>query len=124
MMRNILLFVVSMSLISCDPTMHDDFILVNNCNENITISVIFYDNRTLDSLVKPKDKYTLFSDEWVGVKTSPKIIKSTFKTILVTKDNVLSEIDYINPDRWEFETKGKYYSIWFLTINPEDFETK
>ena len=130
-MNKITILLVGLFIVSCDPLFHDDFIIVNNCDDDVNISVIHQngDEQLFD--VRSHSEIIFFSDEWVGGKSNSEKINIIFKIITVTKDNIVSKINYVDSSLWRKENvedsrRNKYYINvkYYLTIYPEDFKNE
>jgi len=120
---------ITLTLASCDPLFHDDFIIVNNCNEDINVSVICTEGNEQNFMVPAQSEYAFYTDEWVGGVSELKKINYIFKEITVTKDSMISKINYVDYTLWQQEPVESsrrifYYTDvkYFLPVNPEDFE--
>ena len=129
MKRNIILFIILFFIVACDPLFHDDFIIVNNCSQNIDVSIIFYSGNNQNFVIPPQTEYLIHFEEWVGGASRIETIDRIFKTIIVKKENSVSNVNYANYHFWEKKNvensrRAKYYTDvkYYLTINPKDFE--
>lgn len=118
-----------MFFISCDPTFHDDFIIVNNCNEDINVSVIYKKGNEQNFIVKSQSEYTFYYSEWVGGASNEEDIDCIFQEITITKDSVVSKANYADYHLWKKENvedskRAMYYTNvkYYLIITPKDFE--
>jgi hypothetical protein len=128
-MKNIIFTITLFVLFSCDPTFHDDYIIVNKCDKTITVNVTFNNGNNKQFEIQPSSEYLFYSDEWVGGKSRIEEIDMLFKTIVIIKENSSSLINYANHKLWEKQnvdgtcrsnycTDVKYY----LYIYSKDFE--
>ena len=128
-MKLITVMLMILAFTSCDPLFHDDFIIINNCNEDINVSVTYQAGDKQNFIVSSLSEYTFHDNEWSGGVSQVEKIDYIFQTIDITKDSIASKINYVNYRLWRKEnvessrqftyyTKVKYY----LTINPKDFE--
>ena len=129
MKRNIILFITTLITVACDPLFHDDFIIKNNCDKTIDVHIVFYSNNDTVFQVEPFSEYLFYYDEWVGGHSDIEKVNRIFKKINVTKNGVVSKINYVDYNLWlqknvESSRHNFYYTNvkYYLTINPEDFE--
>jgi hypothetical protein len=132
-MKNIIFIIASVGLVSScifvDPQFHDDFIIQNNCNENITVAINIYNGDNLNFDVSPISEYVFYDDEWVGGISHVEKINQIFSEIIITKNGISSKINYANYKLWRKENvqnshRANYYTDvkYYLEINQEDFE--
>ncbi|MDR0828846.1 MAG: hypothetical protein LBN95_01880 [Prevotellaceae bacterium] len=130
-MKTKILFIIELILIlcSCDPLFHDDFIIVNECNDNITVEIEDYNqNRDTFNLYANQDTIFYFN-EWAGGYSQIEYISKLFSSIRIKKNNIYSQINYNNYQLWvkeniESSKHNAYYTRvrYYLYIKPEDFE--
>jgi hypothetical protein len=129
-MKKIIVLIVALVFVACDPLFHDDFIIVNNCNDDINVSVIYRKGDKQSFIINPHSECTFFYDEWIGGGVSKvEKIDYIFKEIVITKDSTVSIINYVDYRLWRKENlessrRNAYYTKvrYYLTVNPEDFE--
>jgi len=128
-MKKTLIVIILFIFVSCDPLFHDDFIIVNNCNDDINVSVVHEKGNEQTFTVKALSEYLFFEDEWVGGASKVEKINYIFQEIVITKDSTISKINYVDYHLWNKEDvksskKFAYYTNvkYYLPINPEDFE--
>jgi hypothetical protein len=122
-MKKIILLLISILFISCDPLLIADFFVINNCNEDLSVSIVFWDRwnkQDTTMIVKPYDKYLFYTCEGVGGKLLLSNTKDIFKNISVTKNDTLSKIDY--SEKWQEKDISKTQQEFFFVVNNEDFE--
>jgi hypothetical protein len=124
-----LIVLVSLTLVSCDPLFHDDFIIVNNCREEMQVSITYHDTKKQNFIVNPLSEFLFHSEEWVGGVSKIESIDYLFTTIIVKKGEAISNKDYVSHTLWTKENvpssrRNQYYTNvkYYLIINPEDFE--
>jgi len=62
-------------------------------------------------------------DEGTGITTPKGIVEYSFVKFEVTKNGVMSKVNYRDFKRWIcIEKEDKYHHEVYLPINPEDFE--
>jgi len=129
MKKNIILLITLFFFVSCDPLFHDDFIIVNNCDKDISVSIVFSNSETQNFVVEYQTEYLFHNEEWVGGKSQIEKIDRLFKTITIKKGEIISNINYANHQLWKKENvessrKNQYYTNvrYYLIVNPEDFE--
>ena len=120
---------IALILTSCDPLFHDDFIIMNNCDEYINVTIIFANKDEKSFKIKPRTEVLIFSEEWVGGKSSPEKIDYIFKEITVSCNDNTSKINYVDHKLWKKEDiksskRFAYYTDvkYYLYVNLEDFE--
>ena len=121
-MKNVFLaIIVCLLLISCDKSYYDSFIIKNNCDELITLNIIVPRETEKISFTIQSQKDTLFRTmHWVAHPLD--IIEITFMEIIVRKDSIFSQKNYIDRTKWTYVDSDATNRIWYLIINPEDFE--
>jgi hypothetical protein len=125
-MKKILIYIVFVFIIlSCDTIGYDKFLVINNCNDEIAVSVIRfnYESDTINFIIKTKNEHLFHQSEGVPAKVS-NIIELEFKQITIIKNGKVSQVNYIDKTKWKYVDVDDTHSEWYLTVNPEDFETK
>jgi hypothetical protein len=114
---------------SCDPQFHDDFIIVNKCNEDINVSIFYQNGNEQNFIVKSQSEYTFYYSEWVGGVSNEEDIDYIFREITITNDSVVSKANYADYHLWKKENvedskRAMYYTNvkYYLIITPKDFE--
>jgi len=121
MKRIILTFVALSALfISCDKYYYNQLYIINNCNEVISVSITDTWNNVDTFSVEANT--TFMFNEGEGITKPKMIIEYSFVKFEVTKNEVISKINYRDFKRWTYIEKDKYHSKLYLPINPEDFE--
>jgi hypothetical protein len=120
-MKKILIFVLF--IVSCDTIGYNNYKLVNNCNEDITVSVILFDDKTINFNIKAKSEYFFYQSEGIS-HTNIRIVELAFKQIVITKNGNISQKNYIDKEKWRYIDIDDTHREWSLSVNPEDFETK
>jgi hypothetical protein len=106
--------------VSCDKYYYNQLYIINNCDELIAVSIT--NTWNIVDTFSVQANTTFMFNEGEGI-TSPKgIIEKSFTKFEVTKNGVISKINYRNFERWIYQEEDKYHSKLFLPINPEDFE--
>jgi hypothetical protein len=128
-MRRIIFILIALFFISCDPTFHDDFIIVNKCNEDINVSIFYQNGNEQNFIVKSQSEYTFYYSERVGGVSKEEKIGYIFQEITLTKDSVVSKANYADYHLWKKENvedskRAMYYTNvkYYLIITPKDFE--
>ena len=119
MRKIITTFILSIFLASCDTLYFDDFIVRNNCNDDISVSIIFWNNCDTFFAVKPYNEYYFYSEDGLS-KRSANDIKMVCKTIIITKKDTISKVNY--NDKWQMRSISETKSEFFFIVNSEDFE--
>jgi hypothetical protein len=122
--------IISMLLFSsCDPLFHDDFIIVNNCNEAINVTWKAHSGNSHSFVVLPSNDTIFLYSEWIGGHSNIEYIDNAFEYITVEKNGHISTIDFTNHTMWYQENveSSKHFAYYthvkyYLIIKPEYFE--
>jgi hypothetical protein len=104
---------------SCDPEYNDFYFVTNNCKETIDVKITLWNEQIVDFEITPKDSFLFYQEFGVVGNISGQYI---CKQIVIIKDGIVSQKQYLNADDWIPIDIGKRDKEWYLTINPEDFE--
>jgi predicted double-glycine peptidase len=128
-MKKTLILIFYIVCTSCDPLFHDEFIVVNNCDSDIHVTVLFKNGNEQQFDVEVDSEYLFFTDEWVGGISYPMKINNIFEKIIVMKGDTISNRDYGDYNLWEKENvdsskRACYYTFvkYYLYVNMKDFE--
>ncbi|MDR3046791.1 MAG: hypothetical protein LBU51_04135 [Bacteroidales bacterium] len=66
MIKKSIILLIAVFFASCEPLFHDDFIIANNCDEDIYVSVTFYNGQDTIFVVNSYQEYPFYYSEWVG----------------------------------------------------------
>jgi hypothetical protein len=116
--------ILSFIILGCDPERYYDYLITNNCNEFIEVKIIDGHDKNLNFQIEPRATKLVYSYTTCQPLDSQMIelIESFFKEIVITKENDISKVNYINIDLWDFKATSKFHANIYLTINPEDFD--
>ena len=121
-MRKFIVIGILFIFCACEKNMVDDFIIVNDCSEEILVTITNFSDKTENIKIAPKtDSLVLDVGGVMGPRNSD-MIKSNFKRIDVTKNGISSKKDYLNKSHWTCDIVNNRYNRWYLTIEPKDFE--
>ena len=124
-MKKIVFYIFLLVLLySCDKGFYEESYIINHCSDRINVKVIYaVSHPSMEFNVAAYSTYLWDSGD-MGYGKHPRnfINSELYENILVIKNGVVSKINYVNPEMWEFieYEKNKFRS--YLTINPEDFE--
>ena len=134
-MKKVYFIVISlMLLVSCvdtyDHDYNDFFVVSNDCDEQIDVSVTYPSDIIQSFQILPGSKQTFHYEACIEPSNIEKI-DQLFEKIEVRKGDVFSKKDYTNHEYWEkVEIKEgsdiHYWGHWirvdyYLHVRPEDF---
>jgi len=127
----LILTVLSLTILSCDPPAYYDYFIINKCNENIDVKIKactlncntnYSKIVELDLQINPNTTQLIYSDDRTILPLDARMIDYFFEEIIITKGNDISKINYIDKDLWDFNPISKDHANSYLTITPKDFE--
>ena len=120
--KKIIVLIFALIFVSCDKLIDDDFIIMNNCSDEISVKVIvFTDKSYIFNVAANADTLFLTMGGIPRPKTS-EMIKTAFKHIEIIKNGVSGKKNYINQGIWTYNKITEEHYKWYLIINTEDFE--
>jgi hypothetical protein len=120
-MKKLFLFsILCLFFYSCDKGYYIEEFVVNHCDDTIHIKMMFPMSE-IEFDVAPDSEY-MYDSESVGYGYPARFKKGFYRAIIVTKNGMSSNVNYIVPERWYYVECEKYKFKSFLYINPEDFE--
>jgi hypothetical protein len=124
MKKGLILGLLLISMVtSCDKIGYNEFTVINNCAEEIVISIIEFNDSTKNFNVLANDEYLfLVTDGGIPAK-NPNLTESAFKQITITKNGKVSQKIYVNKENWKYVDIDDTLRKWYLHVNPEDFES-
>ena len=120
MKKILILFLISLSLVSCDKIIYNDYVVINNCNEAITVSIILFNDTSINLSIETNSDSLFYSDE--ALSQTDNIVESAFKQISISKQGQISHKNYINKQSWQYKDIDDIHRTWYLTVTPQDFE--
>jgi hypothetical protein len=114
MKKILILLMLILITVSCDTISYDYFIVVNNCNEEITISVTLFNDKPLNFTVVEQNEYSFYDSEGIPAKES-NIVSLAFKQITVTKNGVVSQKNYMDKTKWIYVDVDETHSKVLFT---------
>ena len=118
-MKKIILTVISIiTICSCDKIYRNQLYVINNCNEPI---YMFITNTwgNIDTFMVEANATFMF-DEGQGIASPKEMIEQSFVKLEITKNGILSNVNYRDFDRWIYKENG-HQSELYLMVNSEDF---
>jgi len=116
--QKFLLLITGLLLISCDPDVTYDYFVVNNCNEEIIVNITDLNNIKTEIQIPPYSEKHIYNNVIWGFV----YVNYFFKEFVVRKNNINSNVNYINQDLWVIKESTRLTCKEYLTVNPEDFE--
>jgi hypothetical protein len=121
-MKNIIkLFSVLLLLLSCDKEVYYDFIVENNCDKSIIVTLIDYKNTVTTKTVIINEQLIVYSSIGLNKLTDEKI-ESVFNSIIVTKDNDTAIRNYLDRNQWQFVEESDTKANCYLIVDSTDFK--
>jgi hypothetical protein len=94
--KKIIFFALMVFIMSCDKVGYNNFTIVNNCNDEIAVSVIFFNDSIMEFVVMAKTEY-LFHESGGGIPAkSSTLVEHAFKQIVITKNGKVSQKNYVD----------------------------
>ena len=121
-MKKVLFVNILLLFCTCDKLIDDDFIIINNCSDEISITIVDILDRYNIFNVAPKTDTLFLEAGGIPRPQTSEMIKKTFKHIDIIKNGISGEKDYLNQRNWMYDRISDEYYKWYLIINSEDFE--
>jgi hypothetical protein len=121
MRKLILAITLFLLFLSCDKIYYNKLYIINNCEETVSVSI----TNTWDvvNTFSVEANTTFMYNEGQGILSPKKMVESSYVKFEVTKNGVMSKVNYRDFNKWIYiEKEDKYHSELFLHINPEDFK--
>ena len=118
--------IIAIAIVSCDPGVQDDYIIVNNSDKYIEVNTIlnFRDSVQIFE-VKPQQEYLFYSVSGIG--NSPLEVERVFKSIQIGILDSISNENYANSVHWSIieevkNNRWSYHFYHYLYITNENFQ--
>ena len=120
------IILILLALTSCDKRIDYDYYIINQCNEKIDVYIESdwenYNN-TNSIVIPPHETVLVYHGEWInGLKEE--MIERFLKKITIHKGDKISNVNYIDKNKWKFEPTSDSHANSYLTVYPEDFENE
>jgi len=126
-MKNIFYLTVTLFfLFSCEPRSDYDYIVINKCEEAIKVSYIasIFPSKESTVLIGANTQNLIFSIPTIesSVNINDNRVDTRFVSLIITKGQDTSQVNYLDNNLWTAEKISTNKAIFYLTVNPEDFE--
>ena len=122
-MKKILIFLMAILFVSCDPLAYYDYFITNNCTENIVVIYKTKNNPKATFQISPNITQLIHSDEAI-LPLRDRTIEYFLEEIIVVKGNDASKVNYVNKNLWDFRITSKNNAECYLTVIDNDFEVQ
>lgn len=113
--------IIIILLASCDKKMDYDYFIINECEQNINVYLVDYNNVSQSIVIPSHAKKIIYHGEGIN-ELQDRLVEYFFIEIIIHKEDQISTLNYIDKNLWEFEPTNRNHANSYLTINPEDFE--
>jgi len=108
-------------IISCEPGTQYNYFITNKCDKNIQVLITDKSDDKIEVEVESYSEKLVYLGKGLG-HVFDSYVEMVFKEIIITKEDDISKINYLNKNLWRFEPTSKVNANVYLTVNPEDFE--
>jgi hypothetical protein len=119
-MKKIALWLLLMTLLSCDNIIQYYFFVKNNCNESIEVTVIDYKNDKKVSVINPAEEKLVYSAEGLNKHRIEKV-EYVFSSIIITMGSDTAKPNFIDKDKWQMNIISREIANCYLTIDETSF---
>ncbi len=119
-MKYLVLFIITMTLFSCDHRAYHDFYIQNECDQNIKIDIVYKNNSQSSFTITPPSKVLIYQGVTINEVFEDEI---TFfiKTIEIYKGSKKINIDPMDYKLWQYESNSKYSATSILYVKTGNF---
>jgi hypothetical protein len=115
-----MLFIITVTLLSCDHPASHDYYIENDCKQDIVIDVVDGENSESSFTIKPLTKELIFHGETIN-KVSDDDIIYYIKSIDIYKEGIKINIDPMDYKLWQYESNSKYSATSILYVKTGNF---
>jgi len=126
MKKALYLTVALFFLLSCEPRSDYDYIVINNCKETIKVSSVTFPNKESTVMIAVNTQKLIFSMPTIesSVDINDNRVSTRFVSIIITKGQDTSQVNYLDNNLWRAESISKNKAVFYLSVNPSDFESE
>ncbi|MBI4648814.1 MAG: hypothetical protein HY738_20045 [Bacteroidia bacterium] len=107
---------------ACDRDIEYDYIIRNNCQNNIVVKFINYRDSNFIKTIDSNSESLIHVSNIVGSRVYTDRIHNEFKDFDIQIDSTLSKFNYINVELWIYNEISKTHAEYTLVVDSTHFE--